>query len=148
MNEQARGALLYGLAAVVLVVGVAWWWRAAPHDDSDPRLLTWRLTAEQLLPESGDQELADTVVLPAGADYEKVTDLESGAFQVAVVCAGPDGSRVRVSFGVDDSGRGLPCSGTRTPEVFSVGVGTRLRLHITADDQGPVIFRYALQRGL
>ncbi|WP_285557690.1 DUF6023 family protein [Actinoplanes regularis] len=147
MNERGRGVILQGLAALLLVLGGAWWWRAAPRDDSDPRLLAWRLTAEQLLPESGDQELADTVVLPAEGDYEKVADLDSGVFQVAVVCAGPDNSRVRISFGDDESGRGLPCSGERTPEVFSVGVGTQLRLRIAADDQGPVIFRYAVQRG-
>ncbi len=146
MSERGRGAILHGLAALILVAGGTWWWRSAPRDDSDPRVLAWRLTAEQLLPETGDQELADTVVVPASGSYEKGVDLDGGAFQVAVVCAGPDGSRVRVSFGDDESGRGLPCSGTRTPEVFSVGVGSQLRLQIKADAQGPVVFRYTLQR--
>jgi hypothetical protein len=136
------------LAALLLAVGAVWWWRAAPRDDSDPRLLTWRLAAEQLLPVTGEQELTDTVVLPADGQYEKAADLHGGAFQVAVVCAGPDGSRVRVSFGDDDSGRGLSCSGTRTPEVFSVGVGSQLRLIVKVDEQGPVIFRYTLQRSV
>lgn len=146
MSERGRGAILHTMAALILVAGAVWWWRAAPRDDSDPRLLSWRLAAEQLLPDSGDQELADTVVLPASRDYEKAMDLDGGSFQVAVVCAGPDGSRVRVSFGGEETGRGLPCSGTRTPEVFSVGVGTRLTLRIVADAHGPVIFRYTLHR--
>ncbi|BCY15285.1 DUF6023 family protein [Actinoplanes sp. L3-i22] len=146
MSERVRGAILHGTAALILVAGGVWWWRAAPHDDSDPRLLSWRLTAEQLLPESGDQELSDTVVVAASGNYEKDADLDGGAFQVAVVCAGADGSRVRVSFGDDESGRGLPCSGTRTPEVFSVGVGSQLRVRVTVDEQGPVVFRYTLER--
>ncbi|WP_436525771.1 DUF6023 family protein [Actinoplanes sp. HUAS TT8] len=146
MSDRGRGAILHGLALLVLVAGVTWWWRAAPRDDSDPRLLAWRLTAEQLLPETGEQEMTDTVVVPASGDYEKGADLDGGAFQVAVVCAGPDGSRIRVSFGDDESGRGLPCSGTRTPEVFSVGIGSQLRLRVAADEHGPVVFRYTLQR--
>ncbi|MFI1996525.1 DUF6023 family protein [Actinoplanes sp. NPDC020271] len=146
MSERGRGAILVVLAALILVAGGVWWWRAAPRDDSDPRLLAWRLTAEQLLPETGEQELTDTLVVPASGSYEKSADLDGGAFQVAVVCAGPDGSRVRVSFGDDESGRGLSCSGTRTPEVFSVGVGSQLRLRIVADEHGPVVFRYTVQR--
>lgn len=146
MSERGRGAILHGLAALVLIAGGIWWWRAAPRDDTDPRVLAWRLTAEQLLPETEDQELTDTVVVPASSGYEKGADLDGGSFQVAVVCAGPDGSRVRVSFGDDESGRGMPCSGTRTPEVFSVGVGSQLRLKITTDELGPVVFRYTLQR--
>ncbi|GAA2902970.1 hypothetical protein Acy02nite_45210 [Actinoplanes cyaneus] len=146
MTERGRGVILHGLAVLILVAGGIWWWRSAPRDDSDPRLLAWRLTAEQLLPETGDQEMTDTVVVPASSNYEKGADLDGGAFQVAVVCAGPDGSRVRVSFGDDESGRGLPCSGARTPEVFSVGVGSQLRLRAAADDKGPIVFRYTVQR--
>ncbi|GIF09103.1 DUF6023 family protein [Actinoplanes siamensis] len=149
MSERGRGAVLHGLAALLLLVGGVWWWRSAPRDDSDPRLLAWRLAAEQLLPESGEQEMTDTVVLPARGGYDKAADLDGGAFQVAVVCAGPEGSRVRVSFGGgEDSGRGLPCSGSRTPEIFSVGVGTRLHLRALVEEQGPVIFRFTLQRSV
>ncbi|AEV88918.1 hypothetical protein ACWT_7909 [Actinoplanes sp. SE50] len=146
MSERGRGAILHGLAALVLAAGGTWWWRAAPRDASDPRLLTWRLTAEQLLPETGDQEAAETVALAPRQDYEKVSDLDGGTFQVSVICAGPDGSRARVSFGGPESGLGLNCSGTRTPQVFSVGVGTELRLRVTAEGEGPVVFRYTLQR--
>ncbi|WIM96208.1 DUF6023 family protein [Actinoplanes oblitus] len=147
-GARARGVVLHGAAALLLVVGGAWWWSARPRSAADPRLLDWRLTAERLLPDTGEQEAADTMVLAAGADYAKTDDLDGGAFLVSVVCAGPDGSLVRVSLGEgdEDSGRGLHCSGSRTPEVFSVGVGTQLRLRVVVDKIGPVIFRYTLER--
>jgi hypothetical protein len=140
--------VLHVLTALILVAGGFWWWSAAPRPESDQRLLGWRLTAEQLLPDTGEQEAAETMVLAAGDDYGKVDDLDGGRFLISVVCAGPDGSRVRVSLGDggEDSGRGLRCSGSRTPEVFSVSVGDELRLRVMVDESGPLIFRYTLQR--
>ncbi|BCJ43243.1 hypothetical protein GCM10010168_00150 [Actinoplanes ianthinogenes] len=147
-GERGRGVVLRVAAALLLVVGAGWWWSARPRSEADPRLLTWRLAAEQLLPETGDQETAETLVLAAGADYAKTDDLDGGAFLISVVCAGPDDSSVRVSLGEgeEDSGRGLRCSGSRTPEVFSVGVGSRLHLRVVVDQAGPIIFRYTLER--
>ncbi|MEV6350807.1 DUF6023 family protein [Actinoplanes sp. NPDC051851] len=148
-SERGRGVVLHALTVLILLAGGTWWWRAEPRADSDPRLLTWRLAAEQLLPDAGDQEGADNLALAAGAVHEEIADLDGGSFLVSVVCAGPDGSRVRVAFGDSegqDSGRGLNCSGDRTPEVFSVGVAQRLRMGITVEVGGPVVFRYTLQR--
>ncbi|GIE79944.1 hypothetical protein Aph02nite_58940 [Actinoplanes philippinensis] len=136
--------MLYGLTALILTVGVGWWWRAAPRQAPADRLADWRHSAEQLLPDTGDQELADTLALDGEGGHEEVVDVEEGAFRIAVVCAGADGSRVRV--GIGESGRGLRCSGSRTPEIFSVGLSTRLRLQVAVESPGPVVFRYALQR--
>ncbi|MDI6103823.1 DUF6023 family protein [Actinoplanes sp. NEAU-A12] len=146
-GERGRGAVLHALAALVFISGIWWWWRAAPRQSVDDRLAGWRHSAEQLLPDVGDQEMANTLALGAGTGHEEIVDVGQGGFLISVVCAGDDGSRVRVSFGSrDDSGRGLPCSGPRTPEVFSVGLVGELRLRIAVETAGPVVFRYALQR--
>jgi hypothetical protein len=143
--ERGHGAVLHALAALILLVGAWWWWRAAPRPAADSRLIDWRHTAEQLLPDVGDHETASTLALETGAGHEEVVDVEQGAFLISVVCAGDDGSRVRVSLGAG-SGRGMRCSGSRTPEVFSVALVNELHLKVTVESAGPVVFRYALQR--
>ncbi|MFC4067144.1 DUF6023 family protein [Actinoplanes subglobosus] len=145
-GERGRGVVLHALAALILVVGVGWWWRAAPRDTVEDPLMGWRHSAEQLLPDVGDQELANTLALEGDAGHEEVVDVEQGDFLISVVCAGDDGSRVRVSLGTGDSGRGLRCSGSRTPEIFSVGLFDELHLRVAVESPGPVVFRYALQR--
>ncbi|WP_433827553.1 DUF6023 family protein [Actinoplanes sp. CA-015351] len=131
---------------MILIAGAAWWWRATPREPVDERLLGWQLVAEQLLPESGDQQMAGTLALADGDGHEEVAEVGSGEFLVSVVCAGDDGSRVRVSLGADETGRGMRCSGSRTPEVFSVGLASELHLRISVEEAGPVVFRYTLQR--
>ncbi|MEU4618498.1 DUF6023 family protein [Actinoplanes sp. NPDC023801] len=143
--ERGHGAVLHALATLILAAGVFWWWRAAPHPDVDTRLVDWRRAAEQLLPDVGDHELANTLALEAEAGHEEVVDVEQGGFLLSVVCAGGDGSRIRVSLG-NGSGRGMRCSGARTPEVFSVSLIDQMRLKVTVESTGPVVFRYALQR--
>jgi hypothetical protein len=146
-GERGRGAVLHALAALILIGGVSWWWRAAPRQDVDDRVTDWRHSAEQLLPEVGDQELANTLALESGAGHEEVVAVQPGNFLISVVCAGDDGSRVRVTLGSrSDSGRGLRCSGARTPDVFSVGLVGELHLRIAVETPGPVVFRYSLQR--
>ncbi|MBW6432859.1 hypothetical protein KZ829_03770 [Actinoplanes hulinensis] len=145
-SERGRGVVLHALAALILVIGLVWWWRAAPDGAGDGRLAHWRLTAEQLLPDIGEQEVANTLVLEPGTGYDEIVEVERGDFLVSVVCAGDDGARVRVSLGGTDSGRGLRCSGARTPDIFSVGLTRQLRMHVSVDASGPVVFRYALQR--
>ncbi|MEV6297783.1 DUF6023 family protein [Actinoplanes sp. NPDC051861] len=146
-GERGRGAVLHLLAVVILAVGATWWWRAAPRQAGDPRLHHWRLNAEQLLPDAGDQEAASTVALSAGSGHEEVAQTTgTGEYVVSVVCAGDTGSRVRVSLGKVDTGRGVRCSGVRTPEMFSVGLAGSLHLRINVDEVGPVVFRYTLQR--
>ncbi|MEU4425477.1 DUF6023 family protein [Actinoplanes sp. NPDC024001] len=145
--ERGRGAALHLLAASILMLGGVWWWSAAPEQTSDPRLLHWRLSAEQLLPEGGDQESASTLALGDGAGHEEeLGGLGTGTFQVSMVCAGDDGSRIRVSLGGYDSGRGMRCSGPRTPEMFLVGLAGDLRLRVNVEAAGPVVFRYTLKR--
>ncbi|WP_433792461.1 DUF6023 family protein [Actinoplanes sp. CA-252034] len=145
-GERGRGVVLYALAALILVVGVWSWWRAAPRPAADDRLTGWRHSAEQLLPDIGDHELADTLALDGDSGHEEVVDVEPGDFRISVVCAGDDGSRVRVSLGAGGSARGLRCSGSRTPEFFSVGLLDHFNLRVTVETPGPVVFRYALQR--
>ncbi|MEV4280333.1 DUF6023 family protein [Actinoplanes xinjiangensis] len=145
-GERGRGAVLYALVALILVVGVWWWWRAAPRQTADDRLVAWRHSAEQLLPDVGDQELANTLALEGGTGHEEVVDVEQGDFLISVVCAGDDGSRIRVSLGAGDSERDLRCSGSRTPEVFSAGLSGELHLRVAVESPGPIVLRYALQR--
>ncbi|WP_229067805.1 DUF6023 family protein [Actinoplanes sp. DH11] len=145
-GERVRGVVLHLSAALILTSGAVWWWQAAPGTPADERMLTWRLSAEQLLPDSGEQQMTRTVALPYGDDHEAVAEVGSGKFLVSVVCAGQDGSRVRVSLGRGETGRGMRCSGARTPEVFSVGLSRELHLRVNVEEAGPVVFRYALQR--
>jgi len=145
-GERGRGLVLHALAALILVSGAVWWWAAAPRRAVDERLLGWRLTAEQLLPDVGDQELSNTMALEPGPAHEEVIGVEPGDFLIAVVCAGAEQSRVRVSLGNGESGRGVRCSGARTPDVLSVGLADELHMLIRVESGGPVIFRYTLQR--
>lgn len=138
--------MLHVLAALIVVCGAVWWWRAAPRPAADDRLLGWSRAAEQLLPESGGQQHARTLALAAGDGHEEVAAVDGGQFLVSVVCAGDDGSRVRVSLGTRETGRGLRCSGPRTPEVFSVGLSGALHLRVAVETAGPVVFRYTLRR--
>ncbi|BBH65079.1 hypothetical protein ACTI_17640 [Actinoplanes sp. OR16] len=144
--ERGRGAVLHLLTAFVLIAGAAWWWQAAPAEPADDRLHGWQRTAEQLLPESGEQQMSNTLALGDGDGHEEVAAVGSGEFLVSVVCAGVDGSRVRVSLGEGETGRGMRCSGSRTPEVFSVGLASELHLRVNVEAAGPVVFRYTLQR--
>ncbi|WP_328462961.1 DUF6023 family protein [Actinoplanes sp. NBC_00393] len=145
-GERGRGAVLHLLTAMILLGGGLWWWQTAPRQTTDPRLLHWRLSAEQLLPDVGDQEMATTLALQDGAGHEEVADVGHGEFLVSVICAGDNGSRVRVSLSRYDSGRGMRCSGARTPEVFTVGLADNLHLRVNVEAAGPVVFRYTLQR--
>jgi hypothetical protein len=143
-----RGAVLYAAAFALFAAGTTWWVGAAPHDDSDYRVQQWRQTVRDLLPDLDSQETGDTVALAAGVDREVTADVGTGAFVVAVVCAGGQDSQVRVTAGEpgEDTGRGLVCWGDRQPETFSLGLGGPLRMNVSVNDAGPVVFRYALWR--
>ena len=138
--------MLHALTALILVSGVVWWWNAAPSRAVDERLLGWRLSAEQLLPDAGGQELSSTMALEPGPGHEEVIGVEPGDFLISVVCAGADQSRIRVSLGSGESGRGVRCSGARTPDVLNVGLVNELHMLIRVESGGPVIVRYTLQR--
>ena len=102
----------------------------------------------QLLPDLPTQSDAGTVTLPAGAEHQVNADVGAGGFVVSVVCVGRPNSTVRVSLGVPgtDSGQGLRCSGDVTMENFSVALAGALRMRVSVNDAGPVVFRYSLLR--
>ena len=148
MGEAARGAILYGCAAVLLAGGVSWWVAAAPADVTDKRVEQWRDTAQTLLPDADGMLDADTVTLGAGMDQEVVANPGSGEFLVSVVCVGEESSRARVSLGEQgsDSGHGLRCSGKRDPDYFTVSIVDDLRMTVSVGDTSPVVFRYVIVR--
>jgi hypothetical protein len=146
MGDRARGVLLYASAVVLLAAGGVWWFRAAPRESSDPTIERWRESAQRLLPDADGQEDADTVALSASHDHEVLADVGSGQYWVSVVCVGDSASQVRVSLGEvgTDSGRGLNCAGDGPSDRFKVSTSGQLRLHVTVNGSGPVVFRYAL----
>jgi hypothetical protein len=146
--DRARGVALYAAAAVLLAGGTTWWFRAAPGDEIDPMIEQWTLSAEKLLPDAAGEDDAETVAFAAGSDHQLVSVVDAGRYQVSVVCVGGGGdSRVRVSLGEagTDSGRGLSCAQGET-DRFEVATAGRLRMYVTVDDAGPVVFRYTLLR--
>lgn len=147
--ERARGAVLYGCAVALLAAGGAWWFRAAPHDpSSDPLIEQWWRNAQQLLPDDGGQDEADTLALPAGADRQVLADVGSGKYLISVVCVGAAGSQVRVSLGEagTDSGHGLNCADRNPSDHFEVGTSGQLRIYVSVSAAGPVVFRYSVTR--
>jgi hypothetical protein len=146
MGDRARGVLLYASAVVLLAAGVVWWFRAAPRASADPTIERWRENAQRLLPDVEDQQDADTVALSASRNHDVLADVGSGQYWVSVVCVGGSASQVRVSLGEvgTDSGRGLSCAGEGPSDRFKVSTSGQLRLHVTVNDSGPVVFRYAL----
>jgi hypothetical protein len=150
IGETARGAILYGCAAVLLTGGVTWWVGAAPADVTDKRVEQWRNIAQKLLPDAEGMLDADTVTLGAGMDQEVVANPGSGEFMLSVVCVGEESSRARVSLGAQgsDSGHGLRCSGERDPDYFTVSIVDDLRMTVSVADTSPVVFRYVIMRRL
>ena len=148
-GERWRGAVLYGLTALVLALGAGWWWYAAPRERVDPQLMAWRLAVEQLLPEAENLTEVESLALPAGVSHEQyAADVGQGEYLISVICAGPDASRarVRLSSTAADSGVGLSCSGARTPQTFTVSLAGELQLTVDVGEAGPVVFRYTVQR--
>jgi hypothetical protein len=147
VGERARGAVLYACAGLVLAGGGVWWVRAAPRDLVDPRIEQWQSSAQRLLPDADNQESAGTVALGAGADQEVLAEGGDGSFMVSVICVGGAGSSLRISLSdTDDTGHGLDCAGDPTPFQFKVSIPDQLRMNVTVNDSGPVVFRYSLLR--
>ncbi|GAA2644344.1 DUF6023 family protein [Paractinoplanes durhamensis] len=144
MSDRVRGVVLYACAALLLAGGGVWWFRAAPRNEVDPRIERWRAEAQRLLPAADDQSTADTVPMAAGAERQMETAVDTGEYLVTVVCVGGTGSQVRVSLGEagTDSGRGVNCGGEL--DNFTVGTAGTLRMNVSVNDVGPVIFRYSL----
>jgi hypothetical protein len=147
-SAAARGVILYACAALVLAVGVAWWVNAAPADGADKQIEQFRQDATALLPDRRAMIESDSVTLGAGTDQEVIASPGPGEYQVSVVCAGGSGSRVRITLGDLglDSGHGMNCSGDNQPDTFSVSVADDLRMNVSVNAMGPVIFRYGIVR--
>jgi hypothetical protein len=150
MGDRARGAVVYAVASVLLAGGVTWWLRAAPHEeiDPDPTIEQWQRTAMQVLPDESGQDDADTIALAPGADHQVLAVVDSGEYRVSVVCVGSVGSQVRVSLGEagTDSGHGLDCADGDGGDSFDVGTSGQLRMYLSVNSVGPVVFRYTLLR--
>ena len=147
-GERARGVVLYATAGLLVAGGAAWWAGSAPPGRDNDQVDEWRATVEQQLPDTENQADAATSVLRAGADQSFETSVATGEYLVSMICRGGPESLVRVSlsqFG-RDSGRGLRCSGQRPPDSFKVGLGDVVRLNVVVSDNGPVVFRYHVQR--
>ncbi|GIF24079.1 hypothetical protein Ate02nite_68090 [Paractinoplanes tereljensis] len=148
MGEQTRGVVLYACAALVLIGGGAWWFRAAPQTEVDPQIEQWRATAEKLVPDIDQQEEASTLALAPNGDREVTANVSNGEYLVTVICVGGEESQVRVSLGEagTDTGRGLLCGKDRQSTDFTVGTAGQFRMNVSVNDAGPVIFRYSLLR--
>ena len=147
MNDRARGAVLYAGAAVLFAAGAFWWVSAAPREPRDPQLEEYRASALRLLPDVASQTDADTLALVAGAEQEVSAAVGTGRYLVSVICVGGENSQVRISLGeVDDSGHGMQCSGDPVPQSFTTGAAGELRLHVSVNEAGPVVFRYSVLR--
>jgi hypothetical protein len=140
---------LYAVAFLLLAGGATWWVRAAPREKpDDPTIEQWRQAAMRLLPDESGQDDADTMALPPGVDHQVVSVVDSGKYRVSVVCVGGDGSQVRVSLGEPgtDSGHGVDCSEGAAGDYFDVGTSGRLRMYLSVNGVGPVVFRYTILR--
>ena len=146
-GERTRGLLLYAFAALLATAGAVWWVRAAPREHSTAPIEAWQASAERLLPDAEPQADGDTLALAAAMDHEVDANVDNGEYQVSVVCVGGTGSQVRVSLGIEgsDSGRGLQCAGDHDPDSFVVSVAGQLRMTVSVNEVGPVVFRYVLQ---
>ena len=137
---------IYAAAAVLLLAGGFWWFSAAPAETENPLIAQWEATAVELLPEEALAGGGGMLTLPAEAEQVIESNVGVGAFVVAVVCVGREGSLLRVSLGEPgtDSGRGLRCSTDGAQETFSVSVVGSLNLRVTVNALGPVVFRYSV----
>jgi hypothetical protein len=143
--DRARGAVLYAGAALLLAAGGTWWLQAKPRQPAAPDVVRWTATAERLLPDAPDAEAVDTVQLGAGRDRDIEAPVASGAHGLSVVCVGGPNTIVRITLGlVDDSGRGLHCTGQEPPTRFEVSVDGKLHMNLSVVGSSPVVFRYSV----
>jgi hypothetical protein len=147
-GDRAQGFVLYGLAALVLLAGGAWFVLADPIAGEPPELAAWRAAAEESLPDLPVQAMAETLVLSSGGRTERTTPVDGGSYTLSMVCAGPSG-QVRVRLGTGpESGRAVPCRET-VPSVDRVRVALvgELTMRLSAEnDTGGAVFRWRLER--
>ena len=148
IGDRTRGALLYTLAAVVLLAGGVWFFRTAPETGLDPRVAEWQTTAERLLPDSPLQTMADTIVLTGDTSTEHNSPVDGGSYALSMICAGTGQVRVRLSSsGRNDSGRVVRCSDAPSPERLRVALADEFFLSVSGEqDDGGAVFRWRLER--
>ncbi|MBM2617234.1 hypothetical protein JIG36_16900 [Actinoplanes sp. LDG1-06] len=147
-GERTRGAVLYTTAAALVVGGATWWVLSAPPEAPADPTAQWRSAVEQQIPDVDGQAAAETSELESGGVHSFEAFVDTGSYLVSTVCRGESGSMVRVSLSRigNDSGLGVHCSEGRPPESFEVGLGGTMRMTVVVSDDGPVVFRYSLQR--
>ncbi|MFI7542960.1 DUF6023 family protein [Actinoplanes sp. NPDC049599] len=146
-TDRATGAALYAFALVLLVAGGVWFVRAAPDTGEDPALVAGRITVERLLPDLPRQAEAETVVLAAGKRAERNTAVQGGSYALAMLCVGAGQVRVRLSDTGLDSGRAVPCDRQDPqPVELTVGLADALFLAMSAETEGPAVFRWRVVR--
>ena len=146
-RDRVTGAALYAFALVLLVAGVTWFFRTAPELGEDPAVTAGRATVERLLPDLPRQAEAETMVLAAGLNTERSTDVTGGSYALALLCAGEGQVRVRLSAAGEDSGRAVPCSAENPqPVELMVGLADDLYFSVTAETEGPAVFRWRVIR--
>jgi hypothetical protein len=144
-DDRVRGAVLYAGAALLVAAGGVWWLQAKPRPAADPAVARWMATAERLLPDTPDADAVESVELGVGLDREIDAPVTNGPHRLSVVCVGSSTSIVRVSLGlVDDSGRGLRCTGEEQPTSFEVALVGHLRMNVSVAGTSPVVFRYSV----
>ncbi len=145
--ERAADAAPYALALILLVAGGVWFVRAAPDTGEDPAVTAGRATVERLLPDLARQAEAETVVLPAGKRTERNTSVRGGSYALAMLCAGEGQVRVRLSDTGLDSGRAVPCDRQDPqPVELTVGLADELFMAMSAETDGPAVFRWRVTR--
>jgi Family of unknown function (DUF6023) len=122
-THRLTGAALYAGAAVPVAAGALWWVAAAPEQVADTKVVAWRRTVEQILPERADQVDARTHVLNPGEDIDDQGDVQPGPHVLTLVCAGRGQVRVRLGPGVD-SGWAVPCADTPALTTLPSALGT------------------------
>jgi hypothetical protein len=146
-GDRVAGATLYALALVLLVAGGVWFVRAAPDTGEDPVVLAGRATVERLLPDLPTQAEAETMVLTEGIRTERSTSVQGGSYALAMLCVGDGQVRVRLSDQDQDSGRAVRCDPQDPqPVELMVGLADDLFMAVSAETQGPAVFRWRVTR--
>jgi hypothetical protein len=145
--DRAAGAAPYALALVLLVAGGVWFVRAAPQTGEDPAVAAGRVTVERLLPDLPRQAEAETMVLAATRRAERNTTVQGGSYALAMLCVGAGQVRVRLSDTGLDTGRAVPCDRQEPQAVeLTVGLADELFLAVSAETDGPAVFRWRIIR--
>jgi len=141
--ERVRRIQPYVLAALVLVGGGVWFFRAEPYLGEDVQVRAWRATVTRSLPDVQPQIDADTVMLGWAADREASVSVVGGSFTLAMVCAGTGKVRVRLSSSGNDTGKPVLCADQPQRVTMTMGLGTKFYLAMTGETEAAV-FRWRL----